>query len=122
MEFFDMNIQDENLNLRKRPLNQENILSKALVNAYIDGNLSQDEVRDFESRVAEEESFRQILLEQKSNQDFIMELIPQERPTQKQLNFIKSELEDVANSVLKKDELSVSQKVYKVLTKTVIEF
>lgn len=94
----------------------------ALINAYLDGNLSIKAQSDLEDLVSRSQSAAKTLRERTNQREKLKALIPHKRLKRDSYQLLKTELREVSNDLFKEKKPSLTDRIVKFLDTTVIEF
>ncbi len=97
-------------------------ISNAQIYSYLDNRLPLKERNFIEQKVLDSESNKHQFESLKSHRDFLVDLIPDTKITRKTQMDLSEQLADISQSIMDKNPNSPLKRVYKLLTKTVIEF
>lgn len=94
----------------------------ALINAYLDGNLSLTKREEVESLIATNEMAGELFRSKSEAKERLRELIPNKKLSKESLDLIKSELRDSAKDLFPEEKKSLGKKLADILDTTIFEF
>lgn len=94
----------------------------ALMNAYIDGNLSTIQKAEVESLIATNAEAAKTFREKSEARQNLQEFIPRKKLSRESLSLLKAELRGVNEDLFPDQKLSIGRRFAKLLDTTILEF
>lgn len=101
--------------------NKVSAVDCAMINAYLDGRLNSSQIKELETRVLNNKQLEELFGQRQKEKDYLLQMIPEQRPGINTLSLLKSEIRELNKSVLKEQKGSWPERLWRWLTTPFVE-